>query len=325
MVRLLKDNSGIALILTILIISLIVTLTLQFNTSMRSDLYSASNFRDGVRLGCIARSGFDYALAVLFEDMFETKFDSLYEDWGDSKALSSNSAAMFDDGRFEVNIINHSGRIPINHLVDKNGKFNKKQKDILTRFLGTERFGLESKNIIGVIEAIKDWIDSNDEETGSGAENSFYQMLERPYSCKNAPLDFIEGLLLVKGITKELFSGTKEYPGISNYLTTYGDGKININTADPLVLLSLSDQIDQEMVEDIIAYRENEKNNLENSDWYKLVPGMSHVTIDPDLVTTSSTHFEIISEGFKDAMTKRVTGIVERSKDTLRILSWKIE
>ena len=55
--RILKDNRGFALILTILIVSLVVVLTLQFNNSMWSDLYSSANLRDGIRLRFIARSG----------------------------------------------------------------------------------------------------------------------------------------------------------------------------------------------------------------------------------------------------------------------------
>ena len=49
------------MILTILVISLIVMLTLQFNVSMREDLTSSVNFKDGVLLNAIARSGFNCA------------------------------------------------------------------------------------------------------------------------------------------------------------------------------------------------------------------------------------------------------------------------
>ncbi len=59
MIRLIKNDKGFALILTILIISLIVALTLQFNISIRSELHAAANLRDSIKLGCIARSGFE--------------------------------------------------------------------------------------------------------------------------------------------------------------------------------------------------------------------------------------------------------------------------
>lgn len=315
--RLIKDDSGFALILTILIISLIVTITLQFNTSMRSEMVDAATLKEGIKLTCIAKSGFSYACAVLSGD--DPAVDSLHEDWADQKLLSSNSATLFENGRFEVRIIDFSGKIPVNSLV-KEEKF----KAVLTRFLSLEEFDLGSEDVDNLVDAIKDWVDPDDEITKFGAENGYYQGLDRPYACKNAPLDSVEELLYVKGITKELFYGTREKPGISGYLTVYGNGKININTADPLVLRSLSDQIDQEMVEEMVAYREDEKNDLNNPSWYKNVPGMSHVSMN-DLQTISSTCFMIESKGFKETMSKRVTGTVERKEGTVTVLAWKIE
>jgi len=315
--RLIKDDSGFALILTILMISLIVAITLQFNSSMRSDMYDAASLKEGIKLMCIARSGFSYACAVLSED--DPAVDSLHEDWADQKLLSSNSATMFEDGRFEVRIIDYSGKISVNSVVEE-----EKCEALVTRFLSLEEFALESEDVGNLVDAIKDWVDPDDEITKFGAENGYYQALDRPYSCKNAPLDSVEELLLVKGITKELFYGTREKPGISGYLTVYDNGRININTAASLVLRSLSDQIDQEMVEDMVAYREDEKNDLNDPAWYKNVPGMSHVSMD-DLQTTSSTCFKIESEGRNETMSRRVTGTVERKEGTVKILAWKIE
>ena len=315
--RLLKDEGGFALVLTILIVSLIVTLTLQFNTSMRSDLYEASNLKVGIKLACIARSGFNYACAVLSED--DPSVDFLREDWADQKLLSSNSSTLFEEGSFEVWIMDHSGRIPVNKITE-----GEKYESLLKRFLGLEEFGLDSEDVSNLVDAITDWIDPDSEVTKFGAENGYYQSLTKPYACKNAPLDCLEELLLVKGITRGLFYGTKERPGIADYLTIYGEGKININTAHPLVLRSLSDLINQEMVEEMVAYREDEENDLKNPSWYKNVPGMSDVSMD-DLETTSSMHFKIESEGVKETMSKRVTATVERKEGSLQVLAWKIE
>jgi general secretion pathway protein K len=329
MSRLLKESRGFALLLTILVITLLVALTLQFNTSMRSELYAATNLRDGTRLGCVAKSGFHYALAVLFEDASETEFDSLLEDWADPEGLSATSGSMFEEARFEVQIIDYSGKIQINDLVylegDNKGKYNAAQKALLTRFLNSKEFDLEPEEVDNILDAIKDWIDSDEEPTKFGAESSYYQTLEKPYSCKNAPLQFLEELLFIKGITRELFYGTEEKPGIAKYLSTQGDGKININTADPLVLRSLSEHMDQEMAEAMVAYRMDDTNDLSQPGWYKKASGMSsEVSID-DLITTSSTYFRIRSEALMEAMSKRVEGLVERKEGALKILSWKVE
>ena len=323
--RFLRNSRGMALILTILIISLIVALTVEFNRFMRSDLHAAVNLRDGIKLGYIAKSGFNYALAVLLEDAAEGNVDSLHEAWADPKALSENSAAQFEEGRFEVKVSDHSGKIQINKLVKEDGRnYNDDQKGLLMRFL--KSFGIDDEEADNIVDAIKDWIDADNEVTRFGAENAHYQALDKPCSCKNAPIEFLEELLLIRGITKELFYGTEEKPGISDYISPHGNGKININTANRLVLSALSDEIkeDPEMVENMIKYRNDEDNNLQEINWDDRV-GMRGVNYNPGLLTTSSTHFEITSEGFKGAMSKRVTGMVERKEGTLQIRSWKIE
>ncbi|MBW1764016.1 MAG: general secretion pathway protein GspK, partial [Deltaproteobacteria bacterium] len=195
--KVLKNNRGVALILTILIISLMVTLTLHFNKSMRSELYAAVNLRDDVRLGCIARSGFNWALAVLSADAEENDFDSLHETWASLKDLSSYSSSLFDQGVFEVEVIDLSGRIQINQLVGSKGKYNDKQKDILTRFLESDKFDIDPEEVDDIIDALKDWIDPDSEVTRFGAEDSYYQALETPYTCRNAPLESLEELLLI--------------------------------------------------------------------------------------------------------------------------------
>jgi general secretion pathway protein K len=326
MKRFLQNSRGMALILTVLIISLIVSLTLQFNRSMRSDVYAAANLRDGIKLSYVAKSGFNYALAVLRKDTAEGDADSLQEAWADPKTLSAESASLFDEGRFEVRISDHSARIQINRLVDDQQpqQFVPAQKDLLKGFL--TQFDLEDEEVENIINAIKDWIDSDNTDTDefARAESTYYQGVERPYECKDAPIEFLEELLLVKGITKELYYGTQGQPGIANFLTPYGDGLININTADPVVLKALSAEITDDMVENMLEYRNDKDNDLSAVNWNDRV-GVSDVPVESSLLTTSSTHFEITSGGFIEAMTKQVTGMVKRTEQGLEILSWKTE
>jgi general secretion pathway protein K len=293
---------------------------------MRSDVYAAANLRDGIKLSYVAKSGFNYALAVLRQDTAEGDADSLQEAWADPKTLSADSASLFDEGRFEVQILDHSARIQINRLVDDQQpqQFVPAQKDLWKGFL--TQFDLEDDEVENIINAIKDWIDSDSTDTDefARAENTYYKGLQTPYECKNGPIKFLEELLLVKGITKELFYGTQERPGIANFLSPYGDGVININTADPVVLKGLSTEITDDMVENMLEYRNDKDKDLSAINWNERV-GVSDVPVESSLLATSSTHFEITSGGFKGAMAKQVTGMVKRTEEGFEILSWKIE
>jgi type II secretory pathway component PulK len=58
-----------------------------------------------------------------------------------------------------------------------------------------------------VADAIMDWIDEDDEPREFGAEGEYYGTLDPPYYPKNAPLDSVEELLLVRGVTPTMLFG----------------------------------------------------------------------------------------------------------------------
>src|SRR5207253_3613271 len=57
-----------------------------------------------------------------------------------------------------------------------------------------------------IADAIIDWIDADDEPRANGAESDYYSGLG--YRCKNGPLDTLEELLLVRGVTPQLLFGS---------------------------------------------------------------------------------------------------------------------
>lgn len=58
-----------------------------------------------------------------------------------------------------------------------------------------------------IAEAILDWIDEDDEMRPYGAEIDYYSTLATPYSPSNGPLQTVDELLLVKGVTPTLLFG----------------------------------------------------------------------------------------------------------------------
>ena len=55
--------------------------------------------------------------------------------------------------------------------------------------------------------AIVDWRDADSAVTPGGAEGEYYLLLSDPYQCKDAPLETVEELLLVKDATKGVLYG----------------------------------------------------------------------------------------------------------------------
>lgn len=65
----------------------------------------------------------------------------------------------------------------------------------------------EGEERSSLVDCIIDWIDRDDIARANGMEEDDYQSLDSPRHVKNGPLDSPEELLLVYGITAELFYG----------------------------------------------------------------------------------------------------------------------
>lgn len=96
---------------------------------------------------------------------------------------------------------------------------------------------------------IVDWRDedSNFQHPDYGAESSYYENLRSPYKAKDAEYELLEELLLVKSLNGEIFDKVKDY------LTVFGEGKININTVSPEVLSALG--LTDKLIDKILFFR----------------------------------------------------------------------
>ena len=81
----------------------------------------------------------------------------------------------------------------------------------------------------------------------NGKENDYYRSLEHPYDCKNSDFEVKEELLLVAGVTPEMFDKIKDC------VTVYGQGAVNVNTATLPVLMALG--MDEALAEKVVKFR----------------------------------------------------------------------
>ncbi|NQU41246.1 MAG: general secretion pathway protein GspK [Lentisphaerae bacterium] len=195
-----------------------------------------------------------------------------------------------------------------------------------------------------LIESVQDWLDADDEARADGAETEdYYSTLESPYTAKNGPLDTVGELLLVKGFSRAIvFGGPLDdienengeplmVTGIEDLLTTYGDGKVNINAASARVLMTLPD-VDDLVAGAIIEEREGallEEGSDEDTSFKDAGDLMARVPdLNPDVrshVTVDSSIFRITSTGRVGGVTRRVWCIAEHDRGQLQFLRWREE
>ena len=347
----LKNNHGIALLITLSIITVLIAVSLELSRNARSAVMTTAGARNRLTLLHMSSSGINAAMAMLIKDKKESETDSMQEDWADpEKIIEVLNDMPFEDGKVTVSISDELSRIQANAIVrfPEGRESNNAQMFMWDRFLSCfisldDVFeDIEPRTIIN---SVKDWLDSGDDDaiTGlNGAESDYYQALDPPYSCKNGPLTYLDELIIIRGITPDLFYGYGEKPGISQYMTIYGitnsgsyEGKININTAELPVLTALLPSENEHLAQEILDYRQEQTDfkyihDLSSPMWYKHVPGCKDIEIDPELISTSSDLFRIMATSTLHKMKMTVTAVVQREKDgktgkyKCRVLRWDI-
>lgn len=166
-----------------------------------------------------------------------------------------------------------------------------------------------------IVDSLTDWIDNDDEPLPFGAENSYYLAQEEPYPARNGPIEFIDELLQVQGMTSELLYGNGEKQGLAEYINIYGYDGININTAPPIVIQALTPNVTEAAVEIIDEFRRSDESAplLEKSDWYRSTGGWPQQTlIGQALITTASNHFQVKVTASNGRRTLTLVADVER-------------
>jgi general secretion pathway protein K len=247
-----RREKGMALLLVLVVIALLTTLLTELAFTTLVDLRLTETFRDSTRAYYLARGGVSAGRMLLQED--RNKHDSRDETW--SQGIVNYPVG---EGTVSIDIQDLDGKLAINELV----KGNNPQTLVIDRFyrffqaLGIEHLADPAE----LTAALIDWLDQDDDpyqvlRSGdvdipvAGAEELYYQGRQKPYPCKNGPLETLEELQLVRGFSPELLEIA------APHLTVNGNVQININTASDKVLMSLDLLIDEQIAEILIAYRQ---------------------------------------------------------------------
>ncbi|MBW1767396.1 MAG: general secretion pathway protein GspK [Deltaproteobacteria bacterium] len=319
----LSNKEGIALITTLMIIALLVATVIEFNRIAIADIDISRNFGDEKKILFTTISGINAIKEVLRLEGLYDKSDTLFNKWAKSRPYFDAANSMLDEGRVEGEIVDEDGKIYVNSLINDKGGFNPDQKAIWERLLTQSKFALTEEVVNTIINSTKDWIDKDDKITGIyGAEDPSYQ--GKGYHCKNNPLNNLEEMLLINGVTQDIFYGNQDKSGIKSCFTVYGGGLININTAPIPVLMALSDDMTEDIAMELDDYRRDETNKpaLGNKQWYRKVWSFEK-PLPENILTTSSSFFTVHMRGTLRESVKEIRTVISRSNVAANIVFWQ--
>jgi general secretion pathway protein K len=246
-------QGGFILIVVLGAVLVLSGLLFGFNLMARTRLSTADGFYRMEQTCNGARAGLEIAIAAV-RDANDISADPRF-----SRLLSGDNRFEIDDANCSITIADESGLLNVNSLKGPDGRLDRRGIDQFLRLIDLVNAQKDSSERIGygIVPCLIDWTDADDEVThlpfiqreNTGAESDHYQGQSRAYPCRNRPLDTVDDLLWVKGITPEILSRLRPY------LTCVGDGRININAAPKLVIESLSEQMDGALAQVILNHR----------------------------------------------------------------------
>lgn len=244
------EQRGIALITAMLVVALATILGVELLWTMSLDLRRTQNLLERDQAQQIAMGMELLAGELLRVDFDEDQLiDSLNDRWAQEYGFP------FDGGNVVGQMEDMQGRFNLNSLVNARGQ---PVPDVRDQFRRLVEIAVASDRDLSVdadsvVDAVVDWLDPNTAPDGiGGAEDGVYTNLTPPYRAANFWFTTPTELLAVDNITPELYSR------LVNLVTALPPNQatpINVNTAAPEVLQSLSEDIDASDIQSWIELR----------------------------------------------------------------------
>ncbi len=305
-IRPVKNRDGMALALTITVVTLLTVIVFDRFYDSWIDSALAGSYRNETKAYFAARSGQTAARLILVADKKNSlTYDSLTEEW------AQTAIPIPIDGEYTfVSIRDESGKLDLNQLTSDAGYPQERWINAFTKLLN--RLELDE----GLAGVVVDWIDPNNEISVDGAEDGYYLSLKNGYRAKNGKLDSVGELAMLKDFTPVVLDK------LTPYITVWSAGYINANTAPPEVLLSLHEDMTEEMVDTMIRIRVVKP--FTKREDIKQVPGVSEIYSDLALmIDASSDYYSVESTATFDETTKLIRAVYKRSATGTEVLFYK--
>lgn len=248
-------QKGFALLIVLWIFIVLFAVGAEFSGAMRQDVTATMNFAGETQSYYLATAAANRTFfnALIARD--EATIDIPLEEQEEEPLIRVDGSWHREElwgAPVWVRITDESGKIPVNLVT----------QGLLRQIL--VNLGLEFESADEITASILDWRDEDDEVRVNGAESDYYLDQPRPYLAKNAKLDSLEELMLVKGVASELYHGeNEEFPiGLKHIFTVFNPRPVlNVRSSSQEVLRALFG-LDEEQLAQLLEVRNSGAGSL---------------------------------------------------------------
>jgi len=268
---------GVAAIVAILIVALAASTATYLVSRYSLALRHVENVTSRAQADQLARTAVFLIANVLGRDN-TPETDDLFEEW----ALPL-PPMTFEDATIQGRIQDEQGRFNLNNLVAPDNKASAQHITVFERLLASLK--LEPR----LVDAVIDWIDSDEELTApAGAESTTYLGLPLPYRTANTRLTDVGELARIKGFDQEAIE--KLLPFVT---ALPRQTKININTAPAEVLRALAPNLSADDAARMVDRRTKDRKFPLKEELLKGIPAESKGDVD-GMIDVSTEFFSAI-------------------------------
>ena len=321
------DKKGGALLISLFILIILSIIVGSLAVEMSIEGMLQSNKKKKYKAEILAQSGIDFAKAIIEkqDEAQELEINDMTEDKDD---FMKN--ALFLKRGLNVLLdlsVTNMGNIKINIQTAETGRnINKLNRNQLIEIF--EMANIPSTEWNELVDCLHDWIDPGDLHRLNGAESDDQFYLDKGYRVKNSFVDSIEELLLIKNWNNDILYGREADEegdtifGISDLLTVWGDGKVNLNTASTNLLLSYAEYEEWEL-SNIMQSRmgmDGISNTIDDG-----IRSVEEVNADPNKFKLQSDLLNITSTGISGNIECEIKCIVKLEGTKPYIVYWDEE
>ncbi|WP_263078636.1 type II secretion system minor pseudopilin GspK [Endozoicomonas sp. Mp262] len=240
------QQKGVALLYVLLLFSMITLMASQIVTNLLLHTEKNSRFLERTQAKHYALGAEQYVAYLLEEDFIEDKKNKKQVDHESKRWNIKNVDYAVEQGYIEIAVVDEQSRFNINWLTAE-GTEGKKFLKMFQNLLVTQAIDID------LASRIQEWLGAAPDSAKGVAADNKYLVMEPPRRAANTEMVSISELRLIEGLTD------KDFELLSPLVTALPLGsKINLNTAQPEVIRSISDKLTEGDAMAIIDGRGNE-------------------------------------------------------------------
>ena len=328
-----NKEQGTIIIIVLLVLVALSFLAMELSKETLIDHASSVFVKSSITGNSLCDSGRLLAKDVLNKDLENSKGDYKFETWGQFNKELEDISEELTSGTLSGEITDENSLFPINKIaiIDKNTKkITEQYQGVFLRMLKTlcNDLNLTSGTAEDLLISIRIW--QGEQLARASEDDTWYKAQKTPYIRTKKIFRTPDEILLLywpkanEGDLEKLYYGTDSVSGLRDLITVWGEGPINMNTANETLTAAIpvTDNNKEDFLKSITLYRNDPTSNFVTT-WYvnaAKFSGIEEKNIPKDILDFKSNTFRVTLTANIGSGSKKETIFLRRTDKKITLM-----